>query len=56
MSCDSDRQNAEVGNTVDTTHEEGSGANIPTDTTKKDSTNSTQGNADPSGSIKRSNK
>lgn len=56
MSCDSDRQNAEIGNSVDTTHEEGSGATIPTDTTQKDSTNSTQGNADPSGSIKKSNK
>ena len=56
MSCDSDRQNAEIGNSVDTTHEEGSGAAIPTDTTHKDSANSTQGNADPSGSIKKSNK
>lgn len=56
MSCDGDRQNAELGNSVDTTHEEGSGATIPTDTTKQDSTNSTQGNADPSGSIKQSNK
>jgi hypothetical protein len=56
MSCDSDRQNAELGNSVDTTHEEGSGATIPTDTTQNDSTNNTQGNADPSGSIKKSNK
>ena len=56
MSCNSDRQNAEIGNSVDTTHEEGSGATIPTDTTQKDSANSTQGNADPSGSLKKSNK
>lgn len=55
MSCDSDRQNATLGNTADTTHNEGSGATI-TDTTQKDSTNSTQGNADPSGNIKKSNK
>ncbi len=56
MSCDSDRQNAELGNSVDTTREEGSGATIPNDTIKKDTTNRTQGNADPSGSIKKSNK
>lgn len=58
MSCDSNRQNATLGNSKDTTHIEGAAVSptVGADSAKNDSTNSTQGNADPSGSIKKSNK
>lgn len=59
MSCDGNRQNATLGNTADTANSvEGAVINPtnPPDTSQrgKDSTSS-HGNADPGGSIKKSN-
>ena len=56
MSCDGDRQNANIGGSIDTAHEEGAiikPTNPPDSTKGKDST--AKGNVDPSGSMKKSN-
>lgn len=57
MSCDSDRQNATLGNTVDTANtEEGAAVppSIPADSTQKGK-DTANGNAAPSGRIRESN-
>ena len=56
VSCDGGRGNANIGGSVDTAYEEGKiikPTNPPDSTVGKDS--SAKGNADPSGSIKKSN-
>ena len=56
VSCDGSRKNANIGGSVDTAHEEGAiikPTNPPDSTKGKDS--SARGNADPSGSMKKSN-
>ena len=55
VSCDSDRQNATLGNSSDTANTEEGAAVAPSvgiDSAKNDSTTSTQGNATPTGRIK----
>ena len=57
--CDSNRQNATLGNTADTANTvEGASVppSVPADTTKKGADTTARGNADPSGSIQKSNK
>jgi len=56
--CDSDRQNATLNNSKDTSNVKGAAVTpaFPTDTPKKGTDTSARGNADPSGSIQKSNK
>jgi len=56
--CDSDRQKATLGNSADTSNVKGADVHpsFPTDTAKKGTDTSARGNADPSGSIQKSNK
>ncbi len=56
--CNSNRQKATLGNGVDTSNVKGAQVtpSFPADTAKKGADTSARGNADPSGSLQKSNK